>query len=114
MSARKHNCGVSRPTRTSSTAGCFAFRTRGHPHIRDLAIAQKVFTVYGGTSRLRLAMAWLEPLSPILGWNGGDEFANTDLSTGYGHIQTATNWCMNLPVLMAGTEKLESPQSDRF
>jgi len=43
--------------------------------------------------------------SPILGWNCGDEFENTDLSTGFGEIQTASNWSLNLPVLMAGTEK---------
>jgi len=80
------------------------------PHIRDLAIAQKVFTVYGQDEPTPSAMKWLEPLSPILGWNEGDEFANTDLSSRYGHIQTATDWCLNLPVLMAGTEKLDLPK----
>jgi len=78
------------------------------PHVRDLAIAQKAFTIFGKDEPTPSAMVWLEPLSPILGWNGGDEFATTDLSTRHGHIQTATDWCMNLPVLMAGTEKLES------
>lgn len=76
------------------------------PHVRDLAIAQKAFTVFGSGEPTPSALAWLEPLSPILGWNGGDEFVTTDLSTRYGHIQTATDWCMNLPVLMAGSEKL--------
>ncbi len=73
------------------------------PHVRDLAIAQKVFTAYGNNDLPRLAVAWLEPLSPILGWNSGDEFENTDLSTGFGDIRTATDWRLNLPVLMAGT-----------
>jgi hypothetical protein len=76
------------------------------PHIRDLAIAQKAFTLFGEGDPLPGAMEWLEPLSPILGWNGGDEFRTTELSSSYGHIQTATDWCMNLPVLMAGTEKV--------
>ena len=76
------------------------------PQVHDLAIAQKTFTVFGKNEPTLSAMAWLEPLSPILGWNGGDEFATTDLSTRYGQIQTATDWSMNLPVLMAGTEKL--------
>lgn len=75
------------------------------PHSRDLAIAQKAFTVYGQDEPTPAAMQWLEPLSPILGWNGGDEFAATDLSSRFGHIQTATDWCLNLPVLMAGTER---------
>lgn len=77
------------------------------PHVRDLAISQKAFTVYGSGEPTPSALAWLEPLSPILGWNGGDEFVTTDLSTRYGHLQTATDWCMNLPVLMAGSETLE-------
>ena len=80
------------------------------PHVRDLAIAQKVFTAYGNGEPASLAMAWLEPLSPILGWNCGDEFENTDLSTRFGDIQTASNWSLNLPVLMAGTEKTASPK----
>jgi hypothetical protein len=80
------------------------------PHVRDLAIAQKVFTAYGNGEPASLAMAWLEPLSPILGWNCGDEFENTDLSTRFGDIQTASNWSLNLPVLMAGTGKTASPK----
>ncbi len=84
------------------------------PHVRDLAIAQEVFTAYGSDEPTPLAMAWLEPLSPILGWNCGDEFANTDLSTGYGDIQTASDWSLNLPVLMAGTEKLDLPKMKSF
>ncbi len=84
------------------------------PHVRDLAIAQKVFTAYGNGEPTRLAMAWLEPLSPILGWNCGDEFNNTGLSTDYGDIQTATDWSLNLPVLMAGTEKVGFSQATSF
>jgi len=84
------------------------------PHVRDLAIAQKVFTVYGQDAPTPAAMEWLEPLSPILGWNCGDEFAVTDLSTSYGDIQTASNWSLNLPVLMAGTEKLSLPKATSF
>lgn len=80
------------------------------PHTRDFAIAQKAFVVYGGAEPTPTAMKWLEPLSPILGWNGGDEFVTTDLSSRYGHIQTATDWCMNLPVLMAGSEQAALPE----
>jgi GxGYxYP putative glycoside hydrolase C-terminal domain len=59
-------------------------------------------------------MAWLEPLSPIVGWNGGDEFESTRLSTIHGHFQTATDWCMNLPVLMAGSERAEPARLKGF
>jgi hypothetical protein len=78
--------------------------------IRDLAIAQKALTLYGLDEPVPTAMQWLEPPAPVLGWGGGDEFKTTRLSTVYGHIQTATNWCINLPVLMAGTEKAEMPK----
>jgi hypothetical protein len=84
------------------------------PHVRDLAIAHQVFTAYGSNAPVRPALAWLEPLSPILGWNCGDEFENTDLSTGYGDLQTATDWCLNLPVLMAGTETNILPRAAGF
>jgi hypothetical protein len=84
------------------------------PHVRDLAIAQKALTVYGHDAPTPAVMEWLEPLSPILGWNGGDEFTTTQLSTRYGHIQTCTDWCMNLPVLMAGTETMEPQKAPDF
>ena len=76
-------------------------------NIRDLAIAQKTLTVFGYAEPMPTAMKWLEPLSPILGWNGGDELKTTKMSTVSGHIQTATDWAVNLPVLMAGTESAE-------
>jgi hypothetical protein len=81
------------------------------PHVRDLAIAQRAFTVYGQGAPTPAALKWLEPLSPILGWNCGDEFATTDMSSRYGLIQTSTDWCMNLPVLMAGTAQPETPKA---
>jgi hypothetical protein len=78
------------------------------PHARDLAIAHRAFTIYGNDVAAE-AMRWLEPLSPILGWNGGDEFESTRLSTIHGHFQTATDWCVNLPVLMAGSSATAPP-----
>lgn len=71
---------------------------------RDMAIAHRTLTLYGDDPVVAKSMEWLEPLSPILGWNGGDEFETTKLSSIHGHFQTATDWCMNLPVLMAGSE----------
>jgi hypothetical protein len=79
------------------------------PNVRDLAIAQKTLVVYGYAEPVPTVMKWLDSLSPILGWNGGDEFKTTEMSTRWGHIQTATDWAVNLPVLMAGT--IEAGQS---
>jgi hypothetical protein len=84
------------------------------PHVRDLAIAQQSLTLYGDGEPMARALEWLEPLSPILGWNGGDEFVTTRASTVYGHFQTATDWCMNLPVLMAGSERAAPAKLNPF
>jgi hypothetical protein len=84
------------------------------PNTRDLAIAQKTLTVFGYAEPVPAAMKWLEPLSPILSWNGGDEFKTTQMSTLWGHIQTATDWGVNLPVLMAGTERAEPAKAKSF
>jgi hypothetical protein len=84
------------------------------PNVRDLAIAQKAFTMYGPDDPTPAVMKWLKPLSPILGWNGGDERKTTELSTILGHTQTATDWCINLPVLMAGTETTDQPTIKDF
>ena len=84
------------------------------PHARDLAIAQKAFTIYGDDAPSLEVMKWLAPLSPILGWNGGDEFRTTEMSSRWGHIQTATDWCINLPVTMAGAKKAEQSRLKDF
>lgn len=83
-------------------------------NVRDLAIAHRVFTLYGNDPSVEEAMRWMEPLSPILGWNGGDEGQTTTTSSNYGHIQTATDWCMNLPVLMSGAAEADTPPFDSF
>lgn len=84
------------------------------PHARDYAIAQGAFTVYGPDNLVAELMRWLEPLSPILGWNGGDEFRTTRLATVHGHFQTCTDWVQNLPVLMAGASETRSPRLRAF
>lgn len=84
------------------------------PHARDYAIAQGAFTVYGPEPVVEQAMQWLEPLSPILGWNGGDEFRTTRLATVHGHFQTCTDWVQNLPLLMAGAMMASPRRLPRF
>jgi len=126
VEAKAHGLTLLMDAREKTQAWCFAtFRSQlnrhllctqdpSKPHVRDLAIAQKVFTTYGNSELTSSVMAWLAPLSPILGWNGGDEFDATDLSSRFGHIQTATDWCLNLPVLMAGSEKLTGAKAKDF
>jgi len=72
---------------------------------RDLAIAHGALTVYGFDEPVPAILHWMEPLSPVLGWNGGDEYESTLMLSLEGHFQTATNWCLNLPFLMAASEQ---------
>ena len=121
--AKRHGLKMLMDVRGKTQSWCFeTYRDRFNrhmlctqdprkPNVRDLAIAQKTFAVFGDAEPVPAAMKWLEPLSPILGWNGGDELKTTKMSTVEGHIQTATDWCVNLPVLMAGTETIEAPGS---
>ena len=116
--AQQHGLKLLADVRNKSQAWCFETykdqfsRTMActqdprKPNVRDLAIAQKAFTGYGYAAPMPAVMRWLSPLSPILGWNGGDEFKSTEMSSRWGHIQTATDWCINLPVLMAGSERV--------
>jgi hypothetical protein len=124
--AEHHGLKLLADVRGKTQAWCFeTYRNRFHrhllctqdpqkPNVRDLAIAQQTLTVFGYAEPMSAAMKWLEPLSPILGWNGGDEFKTTQMSTTWGHIQTATDWAVNLPVLMAGTERIEPPRVRSF
>ncbi len=124
--AKKHGLKLLADVRDKSQEWCFAtYRDRFNRHIlcmqdpqkpnsRDLAIAQKALTIFGDDDPVPAAMKWLEPLSPILGWNGGDEFKTTRMSTVSGDLQTASDWTVNLPVLMAGTETIAPPKVRGF
>ncbi len=124
--AKRHGLKMLADVRGKTQAWCFqTYKDRFNrhmlctqdpqkPNVRDLAISQKTLTLFGDAEPLPTAMKWLQPLSPILGWNGGDEFQTTQMSTVCGHIQTATDWAVNLPVLMAGTECAEPAKLKSF
>jgi len=126
VQAQQHGLKLLMDVRNKTQAWCFeTYKDRfsramvctqdpKKPHVRDLAIAQQAFAVYGYAAPTPAVMKWLSPLSPILGWNGGDEFKSTEMSSRWGHIQTATDWCINLPVLMAGTERAEQSRAKNF
>lgn len=124
--AQSHGLTRLEDARDKTQAWCFTkYRDKFHrrmlcmqdpkkPHVRDLAIAHRAFTMYGNDEPLMQALEWLEPPSPILGWNGGDEFDTTKRSSLFGHFQTATDWCMNLPVLMAGSDDVKLTKATEF
>lgn len=77
------------------------------PRQRALAIANKMMVLYEMDEPTETVYQWLEPLSSILGYNGTHEGQFIEQLSRYGHILPASNWCMNLPLLSAGTEKNE-------
>ncbi|MBN2131758.1 MAG: hypothetical protein JW741_19820 [Sedimentisphaerales bacterium] len=77
------------------------------PHNRAMAIAHKCAVAYGTQAPVGEIMASLEPPAPIMGWNCGGEDEHTALPSRFGHIQTASNWALNLPILSAGTDAYE-------
>jgi hypothetical protein len=73
------------------------------PNNRAIAIAHRGMVCWGAADPVPAVLAWLNPLTPILGW-GEDEWTYTRLVSQYGHFQTACNWSINEHLLCAGTE----------
>jgi hypothetical protein len=72
---------------------------------RDYAIAHKSMVYYGIDSLFMQVLQWVKPLSLVIGWNKGDEFKHIEPCTRYGLINTATDWCVNLPLLTVAGNK---------
>ncbi|MEZ2443924.1 hypothetical protein AB6805_19515 [Chitinophaga sp. RCC_12] len=66
---------------------------------RDYAIAQKTMVYYGVDTIFQSIIRWVKPLSPVIGWNKGEEFKHVAPCTRWGLINTASDWCMNLALL---------------
>ncbi len=66
---------------------------------RDYAIAHRAMLYYGVDSLLDTLLEWVAPLSPVVGWNSGPEFEHIAPCSEWGLINTASDWCMNLPLL---------------
>lgn len=74
---------------------------------RDYAIAHKAMVYYGVSPLLHSILEWVRPLSPVIGWNSGPEFQHIEPCSRWGLINTASDWCMNLPMLsIRGNEKV--------
>lgn len=74
---------------------------------RDFAIAQKLMLYYDTGEISEHILEWVAPLSPILGWNCGDEDEYTGAITRWGHYNTASNWCSNLCVIASVSDRAE-------
>ncbi len=73
---------------------------------RDFAIAHKTMVYYGTGEFTEQVLEWVQPLSPIVGWNCDDEDRHTGPVSRWGHFNTASNWCRNLPFLSAARGKV--------
>ena len=80
-----------------------------HPsvsNIRDYAIAHKLMLFDDEKELTEKILKWVKPLTPILGWGCADEFDATSIITEWGHYNTASNWCVNLPFISAAAPSI--------
>ena len=76
-------------------------------NLRDYAISQKLMLYADKKELIEKVLEWVKPLSPIIGWGCGDEYDFTSLIARWGHYNTATNWCWNLPLISSVSSKVE-------
>lgn len=76
------------------------------PNNRDYAIAHKAMVYYGVDSLLNTILSWMEPLSPVIGWNEGPEFNHIAPCSYWGMINTASDWCYNLPLINCSSDTI--------
>jgi len=76
-------------------------------NLRDYAISQKLMLYADKRELIDEVLEWVKPLSPILGWGCGDEYDFTSTISRWGHYNTATNWCWNLPLISSVSSKVE-------
>ncbi len=74
------------------------------PNNRAMAIATKCISVLGLKEPVPQMFEWLNPLSPLMGWNWVDEGHHVSLASEYALFQTACNWSLNMPATTAGSE----------
>ncbi len=77
------------------------------PYSREIAIAHKCMTVYETKDPVEEIMEWMNPLSPVMGWNTGGEDKFTGQASRNGHLITASASTANLPLLSCVSGKYE-------
>lgn len=81
---------------------------------RDMAIAHGAMFHYGVGELLEEILEWMNPVSPVVGWNLGDESGHTAPASEWGHFNTASDWCQNLTLLSAGARNTKILKPKRF
>lgn len=115
--AKKHKLKELKDARFESTEECFELNKDklnncsalsvppSVHHMRDYAIAHKLMLYADQKEIIETVLEWVEPLSPILGWGCGDEYDFTSIIARWGHYNTASNYCWNLPFLSSVGKK---------
>ena len=76
-------------------------------NMRDYAIAHGLMLFADDHKLAEEILEWVRPLSPILGWGCGDEYEATSLISEWGHYNTASDWCSNLPFISAAAPYIQ-------
>ena len=71
---------------------------------RDFAIAYGSMVYYGVDSLLNEILEWVKPLSPVIGWNCGPESGHIRPCTLYGLVNTVSDFCFNLPMILCSPD----------
>ncbi|MCX7020400.1 MAG: GxGYxYP family putative glycoside hydrolase [Candidatus Sumerlaeota bacterium] len=79
------------------------------PHMRDHCIAAGSMMIFGADADTERVFRWLEPNSPVYGWNAGGEDTMTNQITDNAMFHTASNWIVNLPVMATVRAGADAP-----
>lgn len=72
---------------------------------REMAITNNCMVYWGVDDFYKSVLAWMEPNSPLVGWNEGDEGTAINACSQYGMFTTGAT-IVNLSILSAGTKNL--------
>lgn len=124
--AQRHGLKLLKDARNESLETCFKLNKKKLnncsalsipptvTNLRDYAIAHKLMLYADQKAIIDEVLEWVKPLSPILGWGCGDEYDFTSLISQWGHVNTATNWCWNLPLISSLGENIELKKSNEI
>lgn len=118
--ARKEDMATCFEKNRSRLNNCSALSVPpGVPNVRDYAIAHRLMLYADEPELMNRVLEWVQPLSPILGWGCGDEYDFTSAISEWGHYNTATNWCVNLPLVSSASglvtpNKLQETPADEI
>lgn len=74
-------------------------------HNREFVLAYPCPVSIGMDETFEAMLQWAKPLSPIVGYMWNEEGKHTRMVSRWGHFNTATNWMINMPMLIAASQR---------